>query len=134
MTCDSASASNAIHVVRGESKTLEVTVKDTTGSLVDVTGTKVWFTVKRRIEDVATIITKKNAAAGGAAAQALVTLPQTGTSKGKFQVYLLPADTAALSPAVAYVCDVWIEMASGKRYQVARTRSFVVDPAVTVVF
>ncbi len=135
MTCATTSSTTPITVTKGESKTLRVTVKDSITKLpVDLTGCKVWFTVKVRVEDVGAVITKRNLAAGGDDTQIEILLPQTGTDKGRFLIYLLSADTACLDANLTYICDVWIELTSGKRYAVIKKRSFVVEAAVTTVF
>lgn len=134
MMCSTTATTTAsLSVVRGESKTYEVTVRDAAKQTVDLTGAKVWFTVKERLEDISPVISKRNVAAGGSALEAEVT-PQTGTTKGKLRIYLTPSDSANLDTTKTYVCDVWIELTSGKRHQVIKRRAFVVDPAVTTVF
>lgn len=134
MTCATTS-STVLSVVKGESKTFRVTVKDSITKLpIDLTGCKAWFTVKIRVEDVAAVIAKKNLAAGGSDQQIEILLPQTGTDKGRLLIYLLPADTACLLTDISYVCDVWIELTNGKRYSVIKKRAFEIEPAVTTVF
>lgn len=123
-----------IKVTRGESKTFLMTVRDSNKQPVDLTGGKVWFTVKNRVEDVGAIISKKNLAAGGVDGQILITLPQTLAAIGQAQIFLDPADTAGLDPEASYWCDAWVQLTSGKRYQVLSNRPFKIDPAVTTVF
>jgi hypothetical protein len=124
-----------ITVVRGESKTFLLAVRDSkTLQPVDLTGAKVWFTTKNRIEDINAIITKKNVTAGGVDGQILITVPQTGATMGQAQIFLDPADTAGLDSDASYWCDAWVQLATGKRSQVLSNRQFVVEPAVTTVF
>lgn len=138
MSCPNCSATAAqrtpIVVVSGATKTLLLTVRDKNKQPVDLTGAKVWFTVKNRIGDVAACITKKNTAAGGVDGQILITIPQTGATKGQVKVFLVPADTAAMDPTESFWCDAWVQLATGERYQVVSNRAFRVDPAVTTSF
>lgn len=143
-----------IHVARGASKVLLFTVRvdpvtgeltsaiagldqgAAPGSPADLTGAKVWFTVKNRVEDLTTLLAKRNVAAGGVDNQVLVVSPQTGIALGQFRVLLDPADTSALLPA-AYWCDTFVQMPGGppvNRQQVDANRQLVVDPAITTNF
>lgn len=143
-----------IRVARGASKTLLFTVRadaltgDMTASIsgldparagvpVDLTGAKVWFTTKNRVEDASALFSKKNVAAGGVDNQVLVVVPQTGITLGQFRVRLDPADTSSLDPWCSFWCDAFIQMPGGapiNRQQVMANRSFVIDPAVTTNF
>ncbi|HEY8922797.1 MAG TPA: hypothetical protein VIU64_00380 [Polyangia bacterium] len=154
MSCsDPRTAPPPLRVTRGASKTLLFAVRaDAVGDLVafvpgvdpplsgtpvDLTGAKVWFTVKNRVEDAGAVVTKRNAAAGGVDNQVLVTTPQAGTTLGQFKVFLDPADTAPVDPAAELWCDTWVQLPGGpplRRYQVRRDGQLVVDPAVTTVF
>mgnify|MGYP001251262186 CR=1 FL=1 len=135
MTCVTCATQQAgIAVTRGESKTFLMTVRDSKKVPVDITGAKVWFTVKNRIEDVAAVIAKRNLAAGGVDGQILITIPQIGATLGQVQIFLDPADTAGLDPCASYICDVWVQLITGKRYQVIKNRAFRIDPAVTTSF
>jgi hypothetical protein len=133
-TACATSTTSPITIVRGESKTFQVTVKDKNKAAVDLTGSKVWFTVKERIEDVTPVIAKRNLAAGGSATEIEILLPQTNGQKGKLNIYLVPSDTACLKTDHSYVFDVWVELTSGKRYQVIKKRTFTIEDAVTTVF
>lgn len=142
-----------IHVTRGASRTLLLTARmdavtgevsaaiagvdsSSVGSPVDLTGAKVWFTIKNRVEDVAVVTTKRNVAAGGIDNQVLIAT-QTGTTVGQFRVFIDSADTAPLDPAASLWCDVWIQLPGGppfNRQQVRGNGMIVVDPAVTTAF
>jgi hypothetical protein len=130
-----AIANAPLTVTRGESKTFLMTVRArSTKAPVDITGAKVWFSVKNRVEDVALIIAKRNLAAGGVDGQILITLPQVGASLGQAMIFLDHADTASLDPEASYVCDVWIQLTTSKMYQVVKNRKFRIDPSVTTSF
>lgn len=135
MSCASCAPASAIEVTRGESLTFLMTVVNrATKVAVDVTGAKVWFTVKNRLEDVNAIISKKNVIAGGVDGQILIVVPQTGVTTGQVEVFLDPADTAALDPEAQYWCDAWVQLPNGKRSQVVKNSPFKIDPAVTTSF
>lgn len=124
-----------LEVVRGESKTFVMTVRSAkTKQPVDLTGAKVWFSVKNRLEDPDAVIRKRTQNAGGSDVEVLVSAPQSGATLGQAQIFLAPPDTAGLDPRASYVCDAWVEFPSGKRYQVVKNRGFVIDPSVTTNF
>lgn len=155
MSCGTPRASvTPIRVTRGTSKTLLFTVRAdvatgemsatitgldqaSVGNPVDLTGARVWFTVKNRLEDVAAAISKKNVIAGGVDNQVLVVFPQSGVTQGQVRVFVDVADTALLDPAEPLLCDLFVQRAGGPpidRQQVMANRPFVVDPAVTTTF
>jgi hypothetical protein len=126
-----------LHATRGASKGWLFTVRTSNNAPRDITGAKVWFTIKNRVEDVAALVAKRNAAAGGVDNQILVVVPQTGISLGQFKVFLDLADTSALDPAAMYWCDAFVQLVGGPpldRQQVMRNRQLVIDPAVTTTF
>ncbi len=138
MTCSGPrAAAPALHVTRGASWAWLYTVRDARKNPVDLTGAKVWFTVKNRIEDEAAVIAKKNVAAGGVDNQILVDPTQVGVTRGQFTVFGDPADTALLDPAASFWCDAFIQLPGGppvRRYQVQKNQQLIVDPAVTTSF
>jgi hypothetical protein len=134
MTCSACNPQHALTVTRGESKTFLVTVRDSQRNLIDLTSASVWFTVKNRLEDPGATIAKKNVTAGGVDGQILVSLPQVGAVVGQFKIFIVPADTTGIDPEAALVCDAWVQVASGQRYQVISNRQFKILPAVTTAF
>ncbi len=100
-------------IIRGSSKTLVLTVKDKNKELVDLTDSKVLFTIKRNIEDSVGAVRKTT----DVAAEAIL-LPQSGSTLGQAHIFLSPSDTSGLEPARDYVYDVWVELPSGKRHAV----------------
>lgn len=130
MTC--ASCSQILKITKGDNRTLKLTVVDAAGARQDLTGFKIYFTLKKRYEDVTPLISKRSAAAGGDASQIDIVVPQTGAIKGKANIYLLPADTACLELGT-YVCDVVIEDLAGVRTTVVAEREVVIGPRVTVL-
>lgn len=139
MTCGTPEAATPpLRATRGASAAWLFTVKSASSNqVIDVTGAKVWFTVKNRVEDVAAVVAKRNTAAGGVDNQVLIIVPQTGIALGRFKVFLDPADTSLLDPNASYWCDAFVQLPGGppvKRRQVMRNRRLVIDPAVTTVF
>lgn len=110
---------NQLNVPKGSSKTFELTVKDGDGVRVDITGAKLWFCVREK-PGCPVLIEKKNDLAGGSIAEIEV----TDAVNGEARIYLSPSDTdkAPATPELLeirqYLYDIWIELASGKRYQV----------------
>lgn len=117
-------AENAISIVRGTSKTLQLCVKDMAGAAVNLTGARVILTVKCRITDRDPLI-QKDSAVGPL--EALITIPL----EGKAEFYLSPVDTQTLEGK--FVFDVWVILSSGKRYLVVGPGDFTVLPGVTVL-
>jgi hypothetical protein len=136
-TCG-GSNENAISIVCGENRTLEIVVTDPEQPIdedprADLTSASVYMMVRHRLGDSATVIVKRNQAAGGSDAEVLVLTPQAGAQLGKLRVFLVPADTAQLSADTSYVYDVWVILATGKRYAVIRHSTLRIEPRVSVL-
>lgn len=106
----SSSGSVSISIVQGSSKTLELCVVDEDGNPVDLTGATIYFCVAQ-CDGADPVIEKSSAVL-----TEIEILDQV-TYTGKARIYLDPADTATLDPG-DYLFDVWVELASGKRYPV----------------
>jgi hypothetical protein len=115
---------NAVTIIRGTSKTLELVVTDADGKAADLTGAKVIMTVKEHLTDTVPLVQKTSEVP----AQAQVTVPR----EGKARIYLVPADTQTLATK-QYVFDVWAVLASGKRFAVVQPSTFIVQASVTVL-
>jgi hypothetical protein len=115
---------NALVLVRGASKTVELTIVGSDKKPVDLTGATLWFTVKERVEDRDPLILKRSTDG----AQIAITQPFSG----KAEIYLFPGDTAKLEPQ-EYVFDVWVVLANGKRYPVIPPSTLAIVPSVTVI-
>lgn len=115
---------NSLEVVRGSSRTLELTVTDQDSKPVDLTGSRIIFSVKTSANDPLPLIQKTT----DQLAQAEVTVPR----EGKARIYLQPGDTQGLQ-ALEYVFDVWVILTSGKRYPVVPSSIFAVKPGVTLI-
>jgi len=115
---------NSLEVIRGTSKTLELTVTDDAGKAVDLTGARIIFTVKQVITESLPLIQKTS----DTPTQAEITVPR----EGKARIYLQPNDTQGLE-AIEYVFDVWLILTSGKRFAVVPSSIFTVKPGVTLI-
>ena len=129
MTC--ASCSKVLKITQGNHRTLKLTVFDSVGAVQDLTGFKIYFTMRQRYEDANALVTKRSVAAGGDALQIDILAPQTGSTKGRANIYLLPADTTW--EAGVYVCDVVTEDLAGVRTTVVAEREVTLGPRVTVL-
>ena len=103
-----------VTMYRGNDRSLRASINaEGTGDPTDLTGAKVWFTVKERLSDLdaAAVIQKKNTAAGGSAAEIEI----VDAPGGQVLIYIDPEDTDAV-PAATYSFDVKVELGSGKYY------------------
>lgn len=116
---------NSIGIIRGTSKTLKLTVLDDKQATVDITGARILFSVKRRLEDTVPLIQKDSAAS---VAEIALIQPQVGVA----EIYINPADTQNQDLG-DYFFDVWAILASGKRYAVVPPSTFEVLAGVTLV-
>lgn len=116
-------------ILRGSSKTLLLTVRDKGKNLVNLTDAKIFFTIKRTIDDTDPLVRKTSANASEA-----VLLAQSGATLGQAQIFLTPTDTIGVDPARDYVYDVWVELVSGKRYPVIKPSALDMRRAVTEDF
>jgi len=116
-------------ILRGSSKTLEVTIRDANKELVNLDGSKIFFTLKRSIDSSSWLARKTS----DNIAEAEI-LTQSGDTLGKARIYLSPSDTIDATPARDYEYDVWVELASGKRYPVIKPSQADLRRAVTEDF
>ena len=115
---------NALSIIRGTSKTLELVVTDADGKAVNLTGGKVVMTVKATVTDTTPLVQKSS----DVPTQAELTVPR----EGKARIYLVPADTQTMTVR-QYVFDVWLVLASGKRFAVVPPSIFEVQAGVTLL-
>lgn len=112
--------SNRVTMYLRDDRTLSVAVNyESTGDPVDLTGSKLWFTVKTKTTDADTeaLIMKRNTLAGGGDTEFKI-LDATG---GLAEVYLVPADTEEMDPGI-YTYDIQTILANGKTYTIVRGR------------
>ena len=116
---------NSLTVIRGASKTLELTVKDPDDSPIDLTGSRVVFTAKASITDTLPLIQKDSD-------KGITEVEIINPTAGLARIYLSYLDTGSLDPGL-YEFDVWVHLASGKRYPVIGPCELEVHPAVTIL-
>jgi hypothetical protein len=116
---------NSVQVIRGTSKTFELTVTDEAGGVVNLTGSRIIMTVKRELTDSNAVI-QKDSQVG--VSQVELSEPKAGKAK----IYFDPPDTQTLDVR-EYVFDVWVILASGKRYAVVPPSILEIVSGVTVI-
>lgn len=121
---------NHIRVFIGNDRTLTVTAnyKDEEGNItgpVDLTGAKVWMTVKQRTgdPDSAAIFMRRNTAAGGDDSEIRVITPATN---GQVEVYIVPSNTRGVG-AGTYQYDIQVITSDGKTYTITRAKITLSD-------
>jgi hypothetical protein len=115
---------NAISIIRGQSKTYALAVTDKNGDPVDLTGSRVIFSVKTSFcaEDA---LIRKDSNNG------TTEIEITNALGGLADIKIVPSDTNTLD-ATEYIFDVWVVLSSGKQYPVIPPSKLVVEAGVTV--
>jgi len=128
MTTSCAACSQEVIVDRNRDRDIKVTLQ-INGGVFDISGFKVWFSVKSELDDPDSdaLIFKRNAAAGGDDSQIKI----TDGPNGVLYVYIKPADTANMQ-AGDYWWDVVIETLVPKKLQAVLPSTFKVRETVTV--
>jgi hypothetical protein len=118
-----------IEIYKGEDRTITITVRNSSGARVDITGAVLYFTV--RISPFAAV---SSIALNSTLQPAQFTiLDQTNaTTKGDYQVKLLPANTRDLPASDSYVWDSWIVL-GGEQQPVIADAKFTLKQPVTVL-
>jgi len=112
-----------LEIVRGSTKTLEITVADLDDKGFDLTGCRILMSVKKDLNDPAPVIQKDS----NVAAQSVITVPKIGIA----EIYLKPTDTQNLDSTVDYVFDVWVITPGADRFAVVPPSVFRVKDTVT---
>lgn len=119
--------SEGVTIYKGRDRTLRATITTDVG---DITGAKLWFSVKKEVSDADTdaVIIKKSANNSGSDAQAKVV---DGPNR-IVEFYITPTDTSALDHG-NYSADAVIELpSSAKRYQLLENFEFRLRQPVTL--
>lgn len=104
---------------KGKDITWEMTVLNIEDeATVDITGASVIFSVKEKVSDAAALFTRS-------VGSGIVINVDQINNKGKFQLSLVPANTASLDPGT-YQCDVEITL-SGKEQTPGRGTLAILD-------
>lgn len=110
-------------IFKNRNRTLRITVSGPG----DLTGAKIWFSVKASRDDVVALITKRSLNNGGTDAQAVVI---NGVG-GVIEIYIDPADTISMATG-EYLFDVVIETAAGKKIEAVQPSIMKVLQPVTM--
>ena len=113
---------NQITISRGESATIFLQVLDSTNAVVDLTGGKVYFTVKVTVKDTTPLIQKTS----DLITQIVITYPRLG----KCEIILDASNTNTLDVGT-YTYDIWVMLSSGKKYPVIKPSVFEIEESVT---
>lgn len=117
------SPENAIEIVRGSTRTIQVTVTDLDDVIIDITSSRLLFCVKRFAEDEFPEIQKDT----DVGAEGVLFDPRDGIAR----FFLVPADTHNLDFGIEYVYDVWLILPAGERHPVVGPAPFTVASSVT---
>ena len=122
ISCD---CEQSVAIYRKRDRTLRITI---TGP-GDLTGAKIWFSVKRELgdDDADALIVKKSANNDGDDTQAKVYNGEDGI----IEVYILPEDTEDIDEG-DYWFDVVIETSSGRRLEAVGPSRFRIIQPVTM--
>lgn len=113
---------NALEILRGSTKTLRLSVQDSEGEAVDLTGATVYFTVKKKIGDSLPLFQKISTN---------LTQAEIYDAKGGIaKIYLYPADTQQRCPG-DYYFDIWVVTSTGKQFAVVPPSKFTIEASVT---
>ena len=115
-------AANSLTLVRGATKTIELTVLDDAGEAFDLTSAELWFTVKKFISDETFVIQKRSTN--------VTEIAITSACEGKASIYLLPVDTFNLAVR-EYTFDIWVVTSLGARYLVVGPSTLDLQDSVT---
>lgn len=117
---------DAFEIFRNRDKTLRLKIGET--AVGDITGSKLWLTVKADIDDTDAnaIIYLRNTEAGGDDTEAEIL---DGPNR-ELAFHFDKEDTYSQT-AKSYLTDAAIELPSGKRYQLLIPRRFIIKEPVT---
>lgn len=115
----------------GEDATLTFTAVDAVGAPINLTGYKLYFIVKVRIEDKDWVFFKRSLNAGGSDAEAVL-LDQT-TAKGKYSVFIKAAESIQKKPSfeAPYQYGTWVVSGAGALVRVVKRADFNLTSVVT---
>jgi hypothetical protein len=113
---------NSLTVIRGASKTLQLSVSDQFGKPTNLTNALIVMTVKDRVEDLRHRLQKTSTDS----TQVQIIDPFGGIA----QIFLAPSDTKRwdIKP---YVFDIWVFFTNGSSYVVIPPTTFDLQAGVT---
>ena len=104
-------------VTRGDTETINLTIKNPDGSARDITTDSIKFTVKKRVQD-ASYVVQKTVGSG---------IVKTNAAGGLATVTLNPADLNSLAEPRTLVCDIEVTTSGGAVATTLHTLEFVLD-------
>lgn len=128
---DGVTETQNLTMYRGNNKVFRFPVLDQDGNVVDITGAKIWFTVKKASDlddanDADAIFQRKNQAAGGSDAEIEI----TDAVNGIFKVKIVPANTSDVE-ADEYQFDAQVLIAGGVGIKTVTRGKFTIFQDVT---
>lgn len=114
---------NSVQIIRGTSKTLQLTVVDSHRKPVNLTGTTIIMTVKDTVDNLRNVFQKTTADP----TQILITDAFSGIA----QIYINPSDTQNRD-IKQYIFDIWVILTTGARYAVVPPTIFDLQAGVTI--
>lgn len=117
-------AVNSVTIIRGSSKTYALSVKDSSGNPVNLTGARIIFSMKEGFCNESAIIRKDSN-------NGITEIEITDPLAGMAEIKILPSDTTTLDVG-EYLFDVWVILTSGKQYPVIPPSKLVIEAGVTV--
>lgn len=131
MLCDTP-----LEIIKGTSRTLKYVAENQNGELVDLAGSKMWFTVKNKAyldvdDDTNIIFQLKNTAAGGSDTEILITTA-VNLVYPKYEIYIVGTNTQTV-PVDTYAYDIKVVFVDGTR-GVLQRGDFVVSYRSTASF
>lgn len=104
--------SAAVTLYRGDNRTLEVTVKDETGTVVNLTGASARFSIKKSKDDISALVSKSTAQAS----EILISNPAGGI----LAIFIVPNDTVVslAGRGLVFQYDVEVTLQNSKIFTV----------------
>lgn len=118
---------NSVHVTRGETKVLSITVKTGEGRPFSLEGATMYLSIKKRAADSGSLVQKSSDGGG---------IELTKPTEGIAEATLSTDDTLSLPAPQQLLYDVWVEKpgadgAPPERYPVVRSAQMFVEPGIT---
>ena len=116
-------AQNAISIYKNEAKSFDIQVSKNSGIVYDLTTSVVYVSVRKKITDEYTIISKSSANP----LEISISLPRTGV----IRIFFLPQDTKLVDPGI-YTYDVWVvDATNSEQFPAIEPSEFEVKSSVT---
>lgn len=121
-------ASNKIEMTQGDNATLKQTILYDNNTLtpVNLTGCKIWFSVKKNYTDTSYEFQRRNTLAGGGDTEIKI----TNATAGECEIYIIPSNTSSVRPS-NYVYDVQISHPTHGIKTVTKNRIFIKEQVTT---